>query len=97
MSRGAALCDTQPHKHTHTSEAHENTRNTQASFIHGPSIAFLIFTVPLAPLIAGMVAVVDVDVMPANRKRRSTGGDLHKSTQTTQHDTAQHADGTTWQ
>ena len=67
------------------------TRNTQES------ITSLIFTVPSAPLFAEMVAVVDVDVMPANRKRQSTGGDLHKGTQTSQYDTAQHADGTTWQ
>ena len=73
------------------------THETHGSFIHGPSIASLIFTVPSAPIIAEMVSVVDVDVMPANRKQRSTGGDLHKSTQTTQHDTTQHADGTTWQ
>ena len=47
---------------------------------------------------AGIVAVVDVDVMPTNRKRRSTGGDLHKSTQnnTAQHSAA-YADGATWQ
>ena len=77
------------HSHTHTRR--QNTRNAQGHFIHGPSIASLISTVPSAPLFTGMVAV-SVDVMPADRKRQHGRRPAQRHTD----NTARHGAACSW-
>ena len=87
-SRGATpVIHNHTNTHTHTHQrTHENTRNTQGCFLHGPSIASLIFTVPSAPFFAEMVVVVDVDVMPAiaNDGAQAATCKAHRQHSTTQ-------------